>query len=75
VLSRGGAEAGGAGVRSLGIASGAELVASGTISNACATMPLTDRSVASRTAQAQPLSGRIKPESMRSFLNTISALE
>jgi hypothetical protein len=47
----------------------------GELSSRSAASPRTVWSVVSRTAQAQPQSGSIKPESRRSFLNTVSALK
>lgn len=52
-----------------------DFAASGALSKGSAARLRTVWSVVSRTAQAQPLSGSIKPESRRSFLNTISALK
>ena len=63
------------GVPTFGSASEGDLEDSGAISNGCATWSRTVWSVASRTAQAQPLSGSSKPESRSSSLITISALK
>jgi hypothetical protein len=63
------------GMRSLVSASAGDFEELGAISNGCAAWSRTVWSVVSRTAQAQPPSGRINPESRSSCLNTISALK